>query len=281
MLSSERLETRLPFPSLPEKDRAGFSLGNLALRPFGLDENDLSVDFDQPRPFLVTAILDRCTTSGERVGVDQAFLWSLTVGKRIECLLNLISPAGPSEMQLAFRCPHPGCGQDAEIELTIAEIAERQAEGYQAEEIAIEVDGQKLVLRRPTGNDQLSWLKKEFPSPASAASEMLATLCLETQIGDDGFTERMMSTVEQSMEEFDPLVNFSLSVKCPYCGEENPCEIDLEALALRRLQQAQLRLLASVHRLAAHYHWSEEQIFAVPHWRRAFYLELIEKEKDR
>jgi hypothetical protein len=70
-------------------------------------------------------------------------------------------------------------------------------------------------------------------------------------------------------------------VKCPSCDTTNLVAIDLEELSLRGLRNAQLRLLASVHRLAAKYHWSEEQIFAVPFWRRAKYLSLITNEKTQ
>jgi hypothetical protein len=93
--------------------------------------------------------------------------------------------------------------------------------------------------------------------------------------------DEWLDSVEEAMEEHDPLINFKLRVKCPACETTNLVAIDLEDLSLRGLRDAQRRLLTSIHRLAAHYHWSEQQIFAVPSWRRAQYLSLIANERAR
>jgi hypothetical protein len=55
----------------------------------------------------------------------------------------------------------------------------------------------------------------------------------------------------------------------------NDIAIDLCEVALTTLRRLQRQLIVMVHRLASHYHWSEQEIFAVPHWRRKEYLELI------
>ena len=55
--------------------------------------------------------------------------------------------------------------------------------------------------------------------------------------------------------------------------------VDLEALALRRLYARQDALLATVHRLASRYGWTESEVLAVPARRRARYLALIEEER--
>ena len=90
-----------------------------------------------------------------------------------------------------------------------------------------------------------------------------------------------LEKISHVMDEHDPLVNFSVQVQCPECGREHVCEIDLEELSLNRLRQAQFHLLATVHRLARHYHWSEEEIFKVPYWRRDHYLNLMQREQQR
>ena len=81
------------------------------------------------------------------------------------------------------------------------------------------------------------------------------------------------------MQDFDPLVNFSLQVRCPYCSNEDVYELDLEGLSLQKLYESRLTLLNAIHRLATQYHWSEQQIFAIPPWRRSHYLTLIGKEE--
>lgn len=283
MFVSERHEPLLPFPRLPETVKAGYSTHDLALRPFGLYESDLNVNFNQRRPLLVTHILECCARDARGGRVEQDFFWRLTVGKRIECLLTLLPSGDGPEIPIVLRCPNQPCGQELEIEISLEEIAALQGQAYATEHVVVPLENEKLALRRPTGSDQLAWLKSKFADEEAAVTAMLRTLLLGDAEAVPGETPRdeWLQSIEQAMEEHDPLVDFSLLVQCPSCGTEDLFEIDLEELSLRRLRQTQLRLLASVHSLAAHYHWSEEQIFSVPYWRRAYYLGLIEKEKSR
>src|ERR1043165_2127288 len=93
-------ERTWPFPHLPEVIRARYAADDLSLRPFGVYEGDLNVDFAQhSRPFLVTRLLECCTLCAADTPVDQALFWDLPVGKRIECLLTLIG-AQVSEINL-------------------------------------------------------------------------------------------------------------------------------------------------------------------------------------
>jgi hypothetical protein len=283
MFTSERSETLVPFPRLPEAGQAN-AARNLALRRFGLHESDLDVDFNRaPHPVLVTEILERCTTTSAGEKIDHRFFWDLTVGKRIECLLNLISTGESPEISLQFRCPAAACGQESEAELSVAEISQLQAQAYAQNCVSFEIEDAAVTFRRPTGYDQLRWLQTRFDGEQAAIREMLQTLLIQTSefvADEDAITDQLITVVEQAMDEVDPLVNFTLSLHCPYCGEESVCEIDLETLSLRRLRQAQLGLISSVHRLAAHYHWTEAEIFAVPYWRRTYYLRLIESSKN-
>src|ERR1041384_3857445 len=272
MLISDRHEPRLQFPRLPRSVSARGSNSALALRPFGLYERDLNVDFSQPfRPFLVTDILECCTHSGQTDRVEQSFLWNLPIGSRIECLLTLLPRRGTPEISFAFRCPKRECGKEAEVEISVREIEALQAQAYETEPVLVQLENGALVLRRPTGSDQLTWLHSRFADKEAATDGMLRTLLLEsppgTSIDGDAIPGALIPLIERTMEEFDPLVNFSLRVKCFSCEAENLLEIDLEALSLRQLQQAQMRLLASVHKLAAHYHWSEQETFSIPYWR--------------
>ena len=284
MFSSQPHEQLLPFPALPQAFRNRHSISELALRPFGIYERDLSVDFGAtPRPFLVTEILDCCTRDARGQSVGREFFWELTVGTRIECLLRLVLGDARSEIALALRCP--ACGGELEIELTASEITELQQQAAASEETIVVGEG-RVRLRRPTGNDQLAWLGQGFESEADALRQMLSTLIVgdaEQRLFEVGseLEGGVLEKIGHAMDEHDPLVNFSVQVQCPDCGREHVCEIDLEELSLNRLQQAQFHLLATVHRLARHYHWSEEEIFKVPYWRRDHYLNLMAREKER
>jgi hypothetical protein len=284
MFISERHEPLVPFPNLPEADKAGRAASELALRPFGLYESDLNVDFHRtPRPFLVTQILECCTRKTSGVELSESFFWDLTVGKRIECLLNVLASGSTADLSVTFRCLNRECGQDLELDISIAEIAALQERAYRAEHVSIELERTTLSLRRPTGGDQAAWLKGRFVDQAEAQQTMIRALLADpaesTAIATALTSIDSWTAVDQAMQEHDPLVDFSVQTSCPYCEAENQYEIDLEELSLTSLRRAQLRLLASVHKLARHYHWSEEEIFAVPFWRRVSYLNLIDKER--
>lgn len=280
-----------PFPRLPDTLRSKYACDALALRPFGISEHDLEVSFaaGQPRPHLVTEVLACCTVGARGERLEPDFFWSLPVGKRIECLLTISVNSGDrAEIVIPLRCPEEACAQALELELSLPEIASLQNQTDDAERFAVRRGERQLYVRRPTGSDQLAWLDARFADEAAAFAAMVCALVSFDEAGassaavvgaeiDGGW----IAAIEEAMEEFDPLVNFSLAVRCPFCEAEHEHEVDLEELALRRLRQSQMRLLASVHRLARHYHWSEREIFSVPHWRRAFYLALIDREEDR
>jgi hypothetical protein len=275
-----------PFPTVPQAVKDRYALGALALRPFGLYRSDLSLDFDRtPRPVLVTRLLECCTRSAQEDPIEQSLFWQLPVGKRIECLLTLLLSGTGSEIPLAFRCPNTSCEEMSEMEVSLEEVAMLQEEAYVADRVEIPLGNEVLALRRPTGNDQLGWLNQSFADRGAALRVMVGTLLLNGKEGAAVLGPRLrddwLDGIEEAMEEHDPLVNFKLTVRCPSCESEHVVGIDLQDLSLRRLRQTQSRLLASVHRLAAHYHWSERQIFAVPHWRRTHYLSLIDNEKNQ
>jgi len=279
MLVRQLHEPLSPFPSLPETVKARHPGCDLTLRPFGLYENDLNLDFDHtPRPVLVTRILECCTRHTQKESVEQSFFWMLPIGKRIECLLTLLASGTGADIPITFRCPNTKCGQESEVKISLTEIAGLQEHAYQNERVVVSFESESLVLRRPTGGDQLEWLSGRYADQEAASRAMLGTLLLDRE--EVAFRDEWLPVAERALEEKDPLVNFSLLVDCSNCGEETLLELDLEEVSLRELRRAQLRLLASVHRLAASYHWSEEQIFSVPYWRRAYYLRLIEAEKN-
>lgn len=285
-MASVEHERLWPFPAFPESVSATHAVSDLSLRRFGLYESDLSVDFDRtPRPFLVTQLLECCTTSGRQETVDPNDLWQLPVGKRIECLFALHLLGAESETTLTFRCPNTTCAEESEITLSLEEVAALQKDAYSSDRVDVPVGNEILFLRRPTGSDQLTWLNGTFADGAAARREMVRTLLLDKNGDADARgnlpPDEWLDRVEEAMDEHDPLINFKVRVNCPACQSTNLVTIDLEELSLRGLRNAQRRLLASIHRLAAHYHWSEQQIFAVPTWRRAQYLSLIANERTQ
>jgi hypothetical protein len=252
------------YPPLPQVLAPRSEAQHLRLRCFGTQAEDLEVNFASDRPNLITDVLACCTLPQ----ADHDLLWDLPVGKRIECLLSLISLEGVEEMDVDLQCSR--CGLRYEVSLTLQELLE-SGRRANCEEVEVRVATAVRRFRRPTGRDQLTWLTQIYDDEASCAAAMIASLAL------DGADVPAVE-VEAVLDEFDPLLRAPLTAICPDCGYEGEHEVDLAGMALSRLQCAQNSLLAAVDILASRYHWSEPEIFALPEWRRTRYLQLLQQE---
>jgi hypothetical protein len=265
----------------PEAVEATYAIDKLMLRPFGINKRDLEVDFNQPfRPALVTDILECCTTTASGQSLDRDLLWSLTISTRIEWLLRIITMDGVFDTPLPVRCCNETCEQTSGVELSLAELLEIHNESDNF--ITVDCGSGKLQLRKPTGLDQCAWATGEFPTERAAIESMVQALVVRDNEQNESdvlaLDDESLFAIDRLMQEEDALVNFSLEVICPCCESATKFDLDLQAFAIERLRQAQQRLLTMVHQFAKHYHWTEQEIFSVPVWRRIQYRKLIEKE---
>lgn len=263
----------IPLPELPHRYASGSSMrGGVGFRRFGIVEGDLRIDFATiNRAVLATRLLDMCAVDRNRVLPDN-FFRELSVGKRIECLLVLALGGADDTLRLPCKCL--GCGEELELELTLDEIAAIQHEADQVEVVSVGLSGRRLEFHKLSGRDQESIGEVVFSDKLEAATEIIGRLAVDAD-AVERLSVRDIEITESAMEEADPLVNFNCRIDCAECGRSNDHEIDLFETALDMLRRTQWRLVLSVHRLAATYHWSEREIFAVPEWRRQQYLELI------
>ena len=275
----------IPFPEIYGNKGERAISDQFSLRPFGLQAEDLTIDFEHaPRPWLETAILECCTIANDGYGPARDFFWNLDVGKRTECLFAVASLSEPSrEINVDLRCRNPECLEDLELAFSLQEIAgiQNSAEGY--ETVDVEIEDKHFSLRRPTGSDQLNWLT-HFHADEIAATRMMITSLLP----DDQQTlfdreiihnHEWLQTINRAMEAMDPLVSFHLKTSCPSCDKQYDYHIDFGETCLQKLRTAQDRLIEMVHILAFHYHWNEQEVFALPPWRLERYLRLIEREE--
>lgn len=250
----------------------------LRFRPFGLVQADLDLDLEpgrRPTPHLVTDVLAACVLPSAGVAPDPDALWRMPVGRRIEGLLLIHHLDDPSEIPVGMRCANPSCGELMEVGLTIEELLESTG-GDGVDDLAVEVDGRVLTVRRPTGRDQLAWLAEPFGDEATALRAMVDTLVTFPAEGE--LTDEAVAAVEEALDRQDQLGAFRLSASCPYCEELLPYELDLAELLLAWFRQVQARLLEEVHAIARGYHWTESEILSIPRERRARYLSMLERE---
>ena len=221
-----------------------------------------------------------------RLEDPEDFLWDMPVGDRIAHLLVLAFGENPS-MTRILTCPEEGCGEAMDVPLhldslpgvrEVLEMKEMRERDGGDRIITVNLDGGAVRLRRPTGSDQRRWMDRGNIPGDDPVHDMIASLLVE----DPGhpreapFSPGEVRIMEDALEEADPLVNLTLTVTCPGCGGLSNHPLDLEAMALSRLRERQKQLIHEVHTIASRYHWTEEEILALPPRRRATYLDLIE-----
>ena len=260
----------IPLPELSPTLAAYHLGGEVGLRRFGIVESDLAIDFavEHAAP-LVTKVLEQCVVvSDGRLPED--FFRALSVGKRLECLLTLAAGEERTPFDFQFNCG--GCGAELEIELTLDEIAAIQSEADLIDVINVEVGGEPLTFRKPTGDDQESWAEMVFRDEKEAARALIGNLAVNAFLK---IRAKDLDVIDEAMDEADPLVNFLCRVTCAECGVGNEFSVDLCDVALSILARQRKQLIVMVHKLASRYHWSEKEIFEIPDWRRREYLDLI------
>lgn len=135
----------------------------------------------------------------------------------------------------------------------------------------IEWQGRALRFRLPTGRDQETLAR--IPD-GQARSWLLQQLSCEPEqlIAVDA---TLVDSVEAALETMAPAVVVQVQAQCPECGAGAAVELDPYRALLRQSDD----LLAQVHRIALHYHWSEAEILGLPHTRRQRYLEMIDRSR--
>lgn len=251
-----------------------------ALRDFGTTRADLDVEFTGlGRPQLAVAVLRRCARMPDGAAVDEPWLWKLPIGERLHGLLAVVALTDARPFEVRLDC---SCGEVLELDLVPGELLAFRRARSAAWPIRVAVgDGHSVQLRQPTGEDQLHWAALELDNANERAPT--ARMVIEHLVvgRDDGanLAEEWLPGLDRGLAEADPLVDFHVATRCPVCEVEVDVDVDVEELALARLEEAQRQFVRDVHRLAAVYHWSEEEIAALPPWRRARYLALVGEQR--
>jgi hypothetical protein len=83
------------------------------------------------------------------------------------------------------------------------------------------------------------------------------------------------------MEAAAPQVDLTLAAHCPECEREFAVPFDLPGFFLGECKTSRELLYREVHYLAYHYHWSEQEIMALPREKRRTYITLLAEELRR
>jgi uncharacterized protein (UPF0212 family) len=229
-----------------------------------------------------TALLARCLVD-DTLDNARSLADSLTVGDREALLLHLRRLTLGETAECVLTCPYTECGEQMEFELRVDDLVVPAYElPKRLYEIRLALDGgpYDVVFRLPTAADLDAAPALAGDDPESVALELLR-LCVvrASQRGRhvpvDRLSAAVRAAIAEEMAELDPQAELELTLACPACGTEFSVVFDTASFLLQELDLRTTALLADVHALALHYHWSERDILAMPATRRAKYLELL------
>jgi hypothetical protein len=180
-------------------------------------------------------------------------------------------------IQAEASCPVAGCGARIDVTFSLdAYLDHHQPRSARSAEPADEpgwfrLHDTSVVFRLPTVADQLAVAGLSRPTPA------LVRRCIRPW--DAG--ARLVRRVENAMEALAPSLAHELEGVCPECGTAVAVYFDPRQFCLQELRDQAAYIMEDTHLLAAHYHWPEEQILALPRQRRIQYVELVRQDRSR
>lgn len=212
---------------------------------------------------------------------EPALMGALTRSDRSRLVLWLRASLFGDRVLLTITCPNPACGELADMDLRISEIAPPPT-ALAPEAIEVATPAGAAVLREPTGEDDqhLAGLEGSHRSRAGALWQRLVTLEGEP-LSDwwalDAASRHQLALALHRMSQAPEL---SFVTRCPSCAGWIELHLDPVRLLRRQLALGAGRLLVEVHALAFHYGWGEAEILALSRTRRWRYLELLRRQVE-
>jgi hypothetical protein len=209
---------------------------------------------------------------------DMGWLARLTVGQRDGLLLALREWTFGPHVEGYATCPQ--CGEAVEMAFDVADV--RVSDGPPAEDgppgpFVLAVDGHDVTFRAPDSTDLLALAAAGDGRDAEAAAHALFERCVlsVTPVAEPEAALAVYGAVDAALEDVDPQADIELALQCPACRHGWQAPFDIELFFWNELTTWAQRTLYQVHVLASAYGWREDEILALPAWRRQFYLEMV------
>ncbi|HMQ29945.1 MAG TPA: hypothetical protein PKD53_04420 [Chloroflexaceae bacterium] len=249
----------------------GRCLRAAVLRPLtGRAEDWLARHRGAPSALAVTRVLGLCLARLDELPGGPELARRLLVGDREFLMLRLRERTLGATIQAVFSCPACAAKMDVDLRADAVQVEPRpQTAASFSLELGQPGAERSVRFRLPTGADQEAAL-----GAGAGAAEALFTRCLL----DDGgapLSDDEREAVIGAMEALAPQLDLELELACPECGDGFVTPFDTTAFFLSELRGGGRQLLAEVHHLALHYHWSEAEILGLTRERRRAYLALL------
>lgn len=251
-------------------------------RAFASRHSDLDIDFDLPRPALVTELLSSCLYGIDGEAIDAKSLWLWTVSERLQGLLAIANASTGDSTAAVAVCSNADCREQIELQLGLSSFADQEPTNQFG---WLSPEGKKISCRLPTGQDQLAWQNHAQAGHGAQDNDesWLAKRLIENtskQSTPVQLPDTWIDSLGIALSTVDPLTALDIDISCPFCNQPLRVDMDLEQLIIEGLRLQQRRLIEQIHRLAYSYHWSETDIASLPSWRRERYLARVIAERE-
>jgi hypothetical protein len=213
------------------------------------------------RALAILAVADAgagCTSPGD-----------LPLGERNRRLLAIRERTFGDALDALTTCVQ--CGERVEVRVSAHDVAAGSSDALPA------AADSPTGIRRLTSRDLAAAARCGDPASARLA---LAARALHPDAAEEAdlsaLSEADVDRIARRLHEMDPLAVLLLDVRCPACGAEWECELDVAEFVWTEIEAEALRLLRDVHTLAAAYGWREADILSMSPLRRRAYLELVQ-----
>jgi len=138
----------------------------------------------------------------------------------------------------------------------------------------LELDDEVITIRVPNGRDLefLSQIDDSLDVKLDVKKKLIERLLVKPKTFK--LQAEHIEAIETAVENTVPEFATEISCQCPECDGMNSISFRPEDTLAIGVEP----LLEDIHKIAQTYHWSEEQIISLPHQRREFYLNKIDRE---
>ena len=215
-----------------------------------------------------------------------ALVRELCVADRHYLLLQwrLMLAGGSDYEWLSAHCP--ACTARYDFPLEWAQLPVKPAGenfphiSYLLDDLSIN-NGDAIRVRVPRGSDQEFIAHLHAQENTQDETDLRTQLLQRLIIADNpralvqALDKEEIARIETALEQAAPELAQQLQLACPECGEQHHVQLDW----YRGMHKPIDELLDQIHRLAANYHWSEQEILALPKQRRTAYLRRLDRDR--
>jgi hypothetical protein len=248
----------------------------------------------------ITALLSHCVRRlGTISPIPEALVRRLLVADRQYLLLKLRHITFGDQVQATICCPWADCGHKVDIDFSLEDIPVRESQEkgptytmeLSPEAACRDEHGQAyraVAFRLPNGEDH-EVVSRLIADDATQAFATLLARCLQRVGPWEGPGEALLGRLSPlarqeiacQMEAVAPQVELTMEGQCRECSRDFAVPFDPQTCFLGELRTSRDLLYREVHYLAYHYHWSEQEIMAMPRAKRRRYIEVLADELER